>query len=91
MQSRALLIAILLAVFALPAAPPRVYADGRQTQTLTALVGPHSLTRDTKGDNLADAVAARNRAGTAFTGRTVATDSTRSNALKKTPRAMRCR
>src|SRR6476646_9961890 len=59
MQSRALLIAILLSVFALPAAPPQVHADARQTQTLTALVGPHSLTRDTNGDNLADTVSAR--------------------------------
>jgi hypothetical protein len=60
MQSRVVvLIAILLSVFALPAAPPHLYADARQAQTLTALVGPHSLTRDTNGDNLADTVAAR--------------------------------
>src|SRR3954470_3269146 len=59
MHSRILLIAILLSVFALPAAPPHLHADARTTQTLTALVGPHSLTRDTNGDSLPDSVAAR--------------------------------
>jgi hypothetical protein len=82
MQSRAALIAIVLSVFALPAAAPRVHADARQTQTLTALVGPHSLARDTNGDNLANAVAARV---------IVPPAPTPSNGSKKTPRAMRCR
>src|SRR3954469_18247621 len=59
MHSRIVLIAILLSVFALPAAPPHLHADARATQTLTALVGPHSLTRDTNGDSLPDTVAAR--------------------------------
>ena len=59
MHSRVLFIAILLSVLALPAAPPHLHADARPAQTLTALVGPHSLTRDTNGDNLADTVAAR--------------------------------
>src|SRR4051812_4211901 len=59
MHSRILLIAIFLSVFALPAAPPHLHADARTTQTLTALVGPHSLTRDTNGDSLPDSVAAR--------------------------------
>src|SRR4051794_38174921 len=59
MHSRILLIAIFLSVFALPAAPPHLHADVRTTQTLTALVGPHSLTRDTNGDSLPDSVAAR--------------------------------
>ena len=52
MQSRVLFIAILLSVFALPAAPPHLHADARPAQTLTALVGPHSLTRDTNGDEV---------------------------------------
>jgi hypothetical protein len=59
MHSRIVLTAILLFVFALPAAPPHLHADARATQTLTALVGPHSLTRDTNGDSLPDSVAAR--------------------------------
>src|SRR3954467_7453176 len=59
MHSRILVIAIFLSVFALPAAPPHLHADARTTQTLTALVGPHSLTRDTNGDSLPDSVAAR--------------------------------
>ena len=59
MYSRVLFIAILLSVVSLPAAPPHLHADARPTQTLTALVGQHSLTRDTNGDNLADVVAAR--------------------------------
>src|SRR4051812_24911167 len=59
MHSRILLIAIFLSVFALPAAPGNLHADARTTQTLTALVGPHSLTRDTNGDSLPDSVAAR--------------------------------
>src|SRR5690242_52749 len=59
MHSRVLFIAILVSVFALPTAPPPLHADARPTQSLTALVGPHSLARDTKGDNLADTVAGR--------------------------------
>src|SRR5438874_2135585 len=36
-----------------------VHADSRVPQSLTALVGPQSLVRDTNGDGLADTVAAR--------------------------------
>src|SRR6478672_8532595 len=34
-------------------------ADARAPQSLTSLVGPQSLVRDTNGDGLADSVAAR--------------------------------
>ncbi|HKB12080.1 MAG TPA: M14 family zinc carboxypeptidase [Vicinamibacterales bacterium] len=59
MHSRFLFAAALLAAAALAFARPRVQADARTTQSLTALVGPQSLTRDTNGDALADIVAAR--------------------------------
>src|SRR5881394_2638372 len=36
-----------------------LHADARAPQSLTSLVGPQSLVRDTNGDGLADAVAAR--------------------------------
>src|SRR6266404_4172626 len=36
-----------------------LHADARASQSLTSLVGPQSLVRDTNGDGLADAVAAR--------------------------------
>src|SRR2546430_15520786 len=36
-----------------------VHAESRVPQSLTSLVGPQSLVRDTNGDGLADVVAAR--------------------------------
>jgi hypothetical protein len=36
-----------------------LHADARAPQSLTSLVGPQSLVRDTNGDGLADSVAAR--------------------------------
>ena len=39
--------------------PDRLHAQTRHPQSLTALLAPMSLTRDTNGDGLADAVAAR--------------------------------
>jgi hypothetical protein len=59
MQSRILFGAVLISLAAVPFAPPHIHADARATQSLTALVGPHSLTRDTNGDTLPDTVAAR--------------------------------
>ncbi|HMF96980.1 MAG TPA: M14 family zinc carboxypeptidase [Vicinamibacterales bacterium] len=59
MQSRLLFATVLVSLFALPRVPPRIQADERPPQSLTALVGPRSLTRDTNGDALADTVAAR--------------------------------
>jgi len=46
------------ALLSLPARGP-LHADARAPQSLTSLVGPHSLVRDTNGDGLPDAVAAR--------------------------------
>src|SRR5262249_13123463 len=59
MQSRLLFAAVLVSLSALPSIRLPIHADARTTSSLTALVGPHSLTRDTNGDSLADAVAAR--------------------------------
>src|SRR5262245_19333654 len=59
MQSRLLSAAGLVALCTLLFVSPPNHADERVTQSLTALVGPHSLTRDTNGDSLADTVAAR--------------------------------
>src|SRR6185295_9505286 len=59
MQSRFLFAALIVSLSALPLLPPRIHADARSPQSLTALVGPQSLTRDTNGDALADSVAAR--------------------------------
>src|SRR5882724_3873178 len=39
--------------------PHPLHAQARRPQSLTALLAPMSLTRDTNGDGLADAVAAR--------------------------------
>jgi len=55
---------VLIAAVAAPAVlslAPRgpLHADARAPQSLTSLVGPQSLVRDTNGDGLADAVAAR--------------------------------
>jgi zinc carboxypeptidase len=57
---RFLFLAVAAVVVSLPvqrAAP--VAADARDVQTLTALTAAQGLTRDTNGDGLADAVAAR--------------------------------
>src|SRR5258708_4414119 len=55
-----LLAAVLAALSLLPLAlRSRVQADARLPQSLSALVGPRSLTRDTNGDGLPDIVAAR--------------------------------
>jgi zinc carboxypeptidase len=60
MHSRLLPAAILAAVAVLPfALRTRVHAAARAPQSLTALVGPQSLTRDTNADALPDVVAAR--------------------------------
>src|SRR5262249_4603373 len=59
MPSRLLFAAVLASLVAVSFIPRHIHADARAAQSLTALVGPHSLTRDTNGDNLADTVAAR--------------------------------
>src|SRR3954453_8101548 len=60
MKSRLLLLTLAAAIgcFSLPT-PVRLAAQARAPQSLTALVAPMSLTRDTNGDGLADSVAAR--------------------------------
>ena len=60
MTSRRLLLALAVALGCAPLAfRGRVQADVRSAQSLTAIVGAHGLTRDTNGDGLDDAVAAR--------------------------------
>src|SRR4051812_23788512 len=60
MPSRLLFAAVLASVSILPLATrSRVHADARGPLSLTALAAPGSLTRDTNGDGLSDAVAAR--------------------------------
>src|SRR5262245_10737696 len=59
MSSRLLFAAVLVSLDAVPLIPRHIQADTRPAQSLTALVGSHSLTRDTNGDNLPDVVAAR--------------------------------
>src|SRR5215210_92940 len=60
MKTRILLIAFAAALACVPfTSPHRLDAQARGPQSLTALVAPMSLTRDTNGDGLADAVAAR--------------------------------
>jgi len=60
MPSRLLLAALLLAAASFEFAPrARAVADVRGGPSLTAIVAPKNLTRDTNGDGLSDAVAAR--------------------------------
>ena len=60
MNSRLLFAAFLASLSIVPlASRARVQADARGPQSLTALVGPRSLARDTNGDGLPDVVAAR--------------------------------
>ena len=60
MKSRTLLFGLAIALGFVPFAfRGRVQADVRSAHSLTAIVGPLGLTRDTNGDGLADAVAAR--------------------------------
>src|SRR5580765_6326301 len=60
MTSRRLLLALAVALGCAPLSfRGRVQADVRSAQSLTAIVGAHGLTRDTNGDGLDDAVAAR--------------------------------
>src|SRR5215831_428342 len=60
MHSRALVPALFVSLSTFLLWPlTRVDADARASQPLTALVNARSLTRDTNGDGLADAVAAR--------------------------------
>src|SRR5262245_43842309 len=60
MMSRRLLLSFAFALGFIPLTlRGPVQADVRNTQSLTAIVGPHGLTRDTNGDGLDDAVAAR--------------------------------
>src|SRR5262252_2771855 len=57
---RLLFAALLFAATCLSFAPrARAVADLRGPLSLTSLVGPRSLVRDTNGDGLADSVAAR--------------------------------
>jgi hypothetical protein len=60
-MTRRILLPDLAVVLAGPSLVPRnhLHADARGPQSLTALVSVQSLTRDTNGDGLADAVAAR--------------------------------
>ena len=60
MTSRRLLLALAVALGCAPLAHRGpVQADVRSVQSVTAIVSPHGLTRDTNGDGLDDAVAAR--------------------------------
>ena len=60
MKSRRLLLALAVALGCVPLSfRGRIQADARSGRSLTAIVGPQSLTRDTNGDGLADTVAAR--------------------------------
>jgi hypothetical protein len=60
MKSRIVLFALAAAVGCLSFnSPPPLEAQARAVQSLTALVGPSNLVRDTNGDSLADSVAAR--------------------------------
>ena len=60
MTSRLLFATVLLAAASFSFQPrARAVADARGALSLTALVGPRSLARDSNGDGLADAVAAR--------------------------------
>ena len=60
MTSRKLLLALAVALGCVPLTfRGGVQADARAGRSLTAIVGPQSLTRDTNGDGLADTVAAR--------------------------------
>jgi len=60
MKSRILLLGLAAALGGFSFTPPHpLQAQARGPQSLTALVAPMSLTRDTNGDGLADSVAAR--------------------------------
>src|SRR5712671_3046152 len=60
MMSRRLLLALAVVLGCVPLTfRGGVEADTRAGRSLTAIVGPQSLTRDTNGDGLADTVAAR--------------------------------
>jgi hypothetical protein len=60
MKSRILLLTFAAALGCVSFTTPRpLHAQARDPQSLTALVAPMSLTRDTNADGLADAVAAR--------------------------------
>src|SRR5882672_9876244 len=60
MKSRRLLLTLAVALGCAPfALRGRVQADVGRPQSLTAIVGAQGLTRDTNGDGLPDAVAAR--------------------------------
>jgi len=60
MNSRRLLLAVAVAFGCAPLAfRGPVQADARSVQSLTAIVGPQGVTRDTNGDGLPDTVAAR--------------------------------
>jgi len=60
MTSRKLLLTLAVALGCVPCVfRGGVQADARAGRSLTAIVGPQSLTRDTNGDGLADTVAAR--------------------------------
>jgi len=60
MKSRRLLLALAVALGCAPfALRGRLQADVGRPQSLTAIVGAQGLTRDTNGDGLPDAVAAR--------------------------------
>jgi hypothetical protein len=59
-MSRKLLLTLAVALGCVPLSfRGGVQADARAGRSLTAIVGPQSLTRDTNGDGLADTVAAR--------------------------------
>src|SRR5258705_2467211 len=60
MKSRRLIVTLAVALGCVPLTfRGGVQADARAGRSLTAIVGPQSLTRDTNGDGLADTVAAR--------------------------------
>src|SRR6185295_1224384 len=58
-RRRFLLLAVAAAVVSLPARRPVPVLAAHDAPTLTQLTAPNGLVRDTNGDNLPDAVAAR--------------------------------
>src|SRR5580765_553656 len=60
MKSRVLLLTFAAAIGCVSFTPrPELLAQARAPQSLTALVAPHALTRDSNADGLDDVVAAR--------------------------------